>query len=143
MRKNSEASAVSKPNIKPGAIKKNSPKVSPRNSVKGNDIMSSLGKLPKIRQDLLTVVSLVKVIRRTTDLCQRIDWGLLTPDQQHSKVLDLSQLVINDIFALIASCYLDLPTKSIVNDFVRTFYPNVVGEEETRENETRHEQLRS
>ena len=97
--------------------------------------MRSLGRFPKIRQELLTVVSFVKSIRRTTDLCHRIDWALLTPDQQHTKVLDLSQLVINDIFALIASCYLDLPTKSIVDDVVRTFYPNVVGEEDKREAE--------
>jgi len=41
--------------------------------------------------------------------------------------------VINDLFAMIAGCYLDLPPKVIVDDFVRTFYPVVVGEEDPRE----------
>jgi hypothetical protein len=69
MRKNSEASAVSKPNTKQVPSKKNSPKTSPKNASSGNQLMASLSKFPKIRQDVLTVVSLVKVIRRTTDLC--------------------------------------------------------------------------
>jgi hypothetical protein len=42
--------------------------------------VTSIGNFPKVRQQLLTVMEFVKTIRRSTDLCHRIDWALLTPD---------------------------------------------------------------
>ena len=59
-----------------------------------------------------------------------IDWGLLNKEKTHAKVLDLTQIVINDLFSMITSCFEDGRPSDIVTDFCKTFYPAVVGEEE-------------
>ena len=63
MRKNSPKAVVNAKPLKPGQ-KKASPARSPRKDPKdltpnGSELMKSLGKFPKIRQELLTVVSFV------------------------------------------------------------------------------------
>ena len=63
-------------------------------------------------------------------MAQLIDWGLLNKEKTHTKVLDLTQIVINDLFSLITSCFEDGNPSEIVTDFCKTFYPKVLGEEE-------------
>jgi len=48
------------------------------------------------------VALFVKTIRRSTDLANKIDWGMLNYEQHHGKIIDLTQLVINDLFDLLA-----------------------------------------
>ena len=90
---------------------------------------------PKILKKLLNVQDFVKTIRRNTDLATQIDWKLLSIDQQHSKILDLSQLVINDLFAMITDSFVESKPSDIVSDFVKTFHPVVVGLPDPRETE--------
>ena len=90
---------------------------------------------PKILKKLLNVQDFVKTIRRSTDLAHKIDWALLTIDQQHSKILDLSQLVINDLFSMITDSFVEAKAADIVNDFVKTFHPVVVGLPDPNETE--------
>ena len=59
---------------------------------------------------------------------------MLNPDQAHAKILDLSQMVINDLFAMITASFEDARVNDTVNDFVKTFYPVVLGLE-TEEHE--------
>ena len=66
---------------------------------------------------------LSKTLKRAIDLTKRIDWGILSTEQQHSKVIDLTQVVINDLFGMIASSYVEDDAALIVSDFQKTFYP--------------------
>ncbi len=76
----------------------------------------------------------LSTIRRSTDLAMKLDWNLLNQEQQHAKILDLSQMVINDLFALITASFTDARVNDTVEDFCKTFYPVVMGIE-TEENE--------
>ena len=74
-------------------------------------------------RESLTVNKFVKTIRKATDLAHRIDWALLSNEQHHSKVIDLTQLVINDLFGMVASAFEEDDAALIVSDFQKTFYP--------------------
>ena len=50
-------------------------------------------------------------------------------------------MVINDLFAMITSSFTDARVNDTVEDFVKTFYPVVVGLE-TEENERSHYESR-
>lgn len=52
----------------------------------------------RIPTQFLKVETLIRKIRKATDLAHRIDWPLLTDREHHNKVIDISQLVINDLF---------------------------------------------
>lgn len=84
---------------------------------------------------MLNVAEFVKTIRRSTDLAHKLDWRLLTVEQQHSKILDLTQLVINDLFSMITDSFVESKASDIVNDFVKTFHPTVLGLPDPRETE--------
>ena len=82
----------------------------------------------------MTIQGFLGTIRRSTDLATKLDWNLLNPDQQHAKILDLAQMVINDLFSMITTSFTDARVNDTVEDFIKTFYPVVVGLE-TEENE--------
>jgi len=67
----------------------------------------------------------IKTIRKATDLAHRIDWPLLGVEQHHSKVIDLAQLIINDLFILIGSSQKSGNASEVASDFIRTFYPDI------------------
>ena len=70
----------------------------------------------------LQVPEFVKTIRRATDLAHRIDWDMLTPEKHHSKVLDLSQMIINDLFEMIGSSIAEGGAAAVATDFFKSFY---------------------
>ena len=47
----------------------------------------------------------------------------------------MSQLVINDLFSLITDSFVEAKASDIVNDFVKTFHPAVVGLPDPRDTE--------
>ena len=49
--------------------------------------------------------------------------------------MDLTQLVINDLFSMITDSFVEAKACDIVNDFVKTFHPTVVGLPDPREAE--------
>jgi len=68
----------------------------------------------------------IKTIRKATDLANRIDWQLLGVEQHHSKVIDLSQLIINDLFILIGNSFPGGSPSTVASDFLKTFYPDLI-----------------
>ena len=91
---------------------------------------------PRIIKQLLNLPTFLQTIRRSTDLATKLDWNLLNAEQQHAKILDLSQMVINDLFAMITSSFTDARANDTVEDFCKTFYPVMMGLE-TEPNEQR------
>ena len=88
---------------------------------------------PRQINRLLSKQTFLSTIRRSTELALNLNWGPLQPDQEHAKVLELSQLVINDLFGMITSSFADARVGDTVEDFVKTFYPVVMGIEEGSE----------
>lgn len=59
----------------------------------------------------------VKTIRKATDIAHRVDWALLSDEQQHTRVVDLTQIVINDLFSMVAYAFTENDPALIVSDF--------------------------
>jgi len=77
---------------------------------------------------LLKVETLIRTIRKATDLAHRIDWPLLTEREHHTKVIDICQLVINDLFLFLGNSYAYGGKSTVVSDFLKTFYPDLFNE---------------
>ena len=83
------------------------------------------GSNSRVPTSLLKIEQFIRTVRKSTDLAHRIDWPLLTEREHHTKVIDICQLVINDLFLFLGNSYQLGGSKSVVEDFLKTFYPEL------------------
>lgn len=75
--------------------------------------------------NLLKVETFIRTIRKATDLAHRIDWPLLTEREHHTKVIDICQLVVNDLFLFLGNSFQYGGAQVVITDFLKTFYPEL------------------